>query len=245
MSSDETLFIGVDIPAGGKLFTYAVLDKYGNLAALQRSGTAETFAFIADRPAVIVAINAPPRPNIGLAHHKKTGKNLDMRLAEYQLRERGVKVSMTPSLERNCLPRLQAGFDFHQRFEGLGFSPFPTSGAARQQLETHSHAVFCALLGQTPFPRTSLEGRQQRQLALYEQRLGIRDPMEFFEEITRHKLLKGILPLDHIYTPNELDALAAAYTAYIAGRYPARISSLGDAQEGRIFLPVTDLKDKY
>ena len=245
MSSDATLFIGVDPSAGRKPFTYAALDQYGKLAALQRSGVEETLAFIADQPAAIVAVNTPPRPGAGLLRHEKTGKNLDMRPVEYQLRQRGIKVAGTPSLEANCAPRLRAGFHFHRRLESLGFAPFPASEAPRCWLETHPHAVFCVLLGQVPLPRSSLEGRQQRQLILYEQRLIIRDPMEFFEEVTRHKLLKGILPLEQIYTPDELDALAAAYTAYVAGRHPARMGSVGNPQEGQIFLPIAALKEKY
>ena len=93
--------------------------------------------------------------------------------------------------------------------------------------------------------KPTLEGRQQRQLVLYEQGLGIRDPMEFFEEMTRHKLLKGILPLEQIYSAEALDAIAAAYMAYLAGRHPERLGKLGDAQEGQIFLPVLALKEKY
>jgi hypothetical protein len=90
-----------------------------------------------------------------------------------------------------------------------------------------------------------LEGRLQRQLVLYEQGLGIRDPMDFFEEITRYKLLKGILPIDQIYTIEELDAIAAAYTAYVFGRHPERTIKLGDPDEGQVVLPVAELKSKY
>jgi len=69
--------------------------------------------------------------------------------------------------------------------------------------------------------------------------------MGFFEEITRHRLLKGILPMEQIYTAEELDAIAAAYVAYIAARHPEQVSKVGDDQEGQIILPVTELKAKY
>ena len=78
------------------------------------------------------------------------------------------------------------------------------------------------LLGQLPLPKPTLEGRLQRQLVLFEQDMGIKDPMEFFEEITRHRLLKGILPIECIYTSEELDALVAAFTAYLAVNQPRR-----------------------
>jgi len=69
--------------------------------------------------------------------------------------------------------------------------------------------------------------------------------MDFFEELTRHKLLHGALPLEQVYTPEELDAIAAAYVAFVAGRHPERVLKIGDPQEGQIILPVTQLNAKY
>jgi hypothetical protein len=75
--------------------------------------------------------------------------------------------------------------------------------------------------------------------------LGIPDPMMFFEEVTRHWLRQGVLPLKNIYAAAELDALAAAYTAWQAGLHPDQICHLGDPREGEIFLPVPSLKSWY
>ncbi len=255
MLFDTTLFIGVDPSGGRKPFTYAAIDQHGKLVALKDGEAEDALAFIAGQPGAVVAVNAAPRPNIGLVRQDKldqnlprlgiSGRSLEMRLAEHQLRQHGINVAMTPSRKEFCANWVQAGFDFYRRLESIGFLPYPTPGTSRQWLETHPHAVFCALLGQAPLARTTLEGRQQRQLVLYEQGLGIRDPMEFFEEITRHKLLKGALPLEQIYSVEELDALAAAYMAYVVGRHPERISKVGDEQEGQIFLPIIELKTKY
>jgi hypothetical protein len=255
MSPDPTLFIGVDPSGGRKPFTYAALDQSGRLIALKDGEVEDVQAFIASQPGAIVAVNAPQRPSIGLVQQDKIDQNssvrrtpsrgLAMRLAEHQLRECGINIATTPARKELCAHWVQAGFDFYRRLESLGFLPYPTPGTSRQWLETHPHAVFCVLLGQTPLARPTLEGRQQRQLALYEQRLGIRDPMEFFEEITRHKLLKGTLPVEQIYTAEELDALAAAYMAYVVGCHPERIGNVGDPQEGQIFLPARELKTKY
>lgn len=255
MSTDPTLFIGVDPCGGRKPFTYAALDQSGRLIVLKDGEVEDVQAFIAGQSGAIVAVNAPQRPSIGLVQQDKIAQNppamrvpsrgLAMRLAEQQLHEHGINIAPTPARKELCAHWVQAGFDFYRRLEGLGFLPHPTPGTSRQWLETHPHAVFCVLLGQVPLARPTLEGRQQRQLALYEQRLGIRDPMEFFEEITRHKLLKGALPIEQIYTAEELDALAAAYMAYVAGCHPGRIGTVGDSQEGQICLPVRELKTKY
>jgi len=93
--------------------------------------------------------------------------------------------------------------------------------------------------------RLSLEGRLQRQIILYERGLRIKDPMDFFEEITRYKIAKGIWPMELLYLPEQLDALVAAYTAWLAIEKQGNTTSVGDVQEGQIVLPVTELKDKY
>jgi hypothetical protein len=97
----------------------------------------------------------------------------------------------------------------------------------------------------TPFPKTTLEGRIQRQLVLHEHDLHIPDPMRLFEEITRHRLLQGVMPLQDLYSPGELDALVAAYTAWVAATRPSEALLLGDPEEGQIALPVSELKRHY
>lgn len=251
MSFDPPLFVGIDPCGGRKPFTWAALDKNGRLAALQEGELEDTLAFLSGLSQSLTAVNAPPRPSQGLARQeglpplRAVGRSLEMRLAEHLLRERGINVSLTPARPALCPNWTQLGFDFYRRLESLGFQPYPDSEARLRWLETNPHAVFCALLGQTPLPRPTIEGRLQRQLILYEQGVSIRDPMEYFEELTRHKLLKGLLPLEQVYTPEQLDAFAAATTAWLISRYPERSLRLGDPQEGEIILPVAELKTKY
>jgi predicted RNase H-like nuclease len=85
----------------------------------------------------------------------------------------------------------------------------------------------------------------QRQILLYEHGLRIKDPMDFFEEITRYKLLKGILPMELLYLPEQLDAMAAAYVAWLAVHKREGVFMLGDAKEGRMVLPGKELKERY
>ena len=86
-------------------------------------------------------------------------------------------------------------------------------------------------------PKYSLEGRLQRQIALYDLGLHLSDGMQFFEEITRHRLLLGQLPNDVPYEADELDALALAYTAYLSTARPDSVELLGDADEGQVSVP--------
>jgi predicted RNase H-like nuclease len=69
--------------------------------------------------------------------------------------------------------------------------------------------------------------------------------MDFFEEITRHKMVKGIWPLDLLYLAEQLDAMVAAYTAWMVFNKPDEVLSVGDAKEGKIFLPKKQLKETY
>jgi hypothetical protein len=254
MLSTPTTFIGIDPTAALQPFTFAALDADCRLLALAAGELDEALAFFGRHEAATVAVNAPSAPNIGLVKKKLEAQNpmpghgspgsghhlprgAEMRLAEYELRQRGILLSSTPGRAESCPEWMQLGFMLYHRLAGLGFVPYPAENAPRQWLETHPHAAFCALLGQAPLPKPSLEGRLQRQLALYELGVGVKDPMNFFEEITRRRLLKGILPLEVIHTPEQLDALAAAYTAYAAANHPEELLLVGAPEEGQIVLP--------
>lgn len=253
MLFSKTTFIGIDPSGGRHPFTYAALDEDCQLVALAAGEVEEVLAFLGGQHATVVAINAPRCPNKGLVRKKMELQSLtpghlrgaDMRLAEFELRECGISVSPTSSRPETCAAWMQTGFDFYRKLDGMGFKPFLTENATHQWLETHPHAAFCALLGQLLLPKPTLEGRLQRQLILYEQDMGIKDPMDFFEEITRHRFLKGVLPMEFIYSTEELDALVAAYTAYLTASQPDEVVWIGNKQEGLIVLPVSRLKETY
>ncbi len=118
--------------------------------------------------------------------------------------------------------------DFKRKLGQAGFKPRSKKGNPKQWLETNAQDCFRALIGQNPLHRRTLEGRLQRSAILYEQGLQIRDPVELFEEITRYKLMQGILPLEDIYSSKELDALMAAYVAWMAASSPGQIVVTGE-----------------
>jgi predicted nuclease with RNAse H fold len=253
MLFSKATFIGIDPSGGRNPFTYAALDEACQLVALAAGGVEEVLAFLGGQQATVVAVNAPRCPNKGLVRKRLEKQSLtpgqlrgtDMRLAEYELRKRGINVSPTSSRPETCAAWMQTGFDFYHKLDGMGFKPYPSENATHQWLETHPHAAYCTLLGRLLLPKPTLEGRLQRQLVLYEQDIGIKDPMNFFEEITRHRFLKGILPMEFIYSAEELDAIVAAYTAYLTASRPGDVVWIGNKQEGQIVLPVAELKDAY
>jgi len=130
--------------------------------------------------------------------------------------------------------------DLKKKIIESGFKPYLTSNAPKQWVETNPPECFRSLAGQTLLPRRSLGGQLQRALILYEQGLQIDDPMDFFEEITRHHVLAGVMPTELLYSPAELDALAAASVAWMLVNKPVQVDLTKDLGEGMIVIPRED-----
>jgi hypothetical protein len=105
---------------------------------------------------------------------------------------------------------------FLEKISEAGFKHFSTKDNPRLWIESNADRCF-GVYQSNLFPSRTLEGRLQRGLILYEEGVQIEDPMDFFEEITRHKLLQGVLPTENIYSSRQLDALIMAYVAWLAG----------------------------
>ncbi len=247
-------FIGIDPTAGQRPFSYAALDGDLQMLALGQGDLDDILAFVAGQRQAYVAVNAPVRPNQGLLANPQVrqslnppprpGRWLDFRVAEYLLRQHNIVIPQTSADEQDCPNWMQMGFKLYRRLEALDYLPYRAEEARRQYLEIYPHASFTMLLEVLPFPKHTLEGRIQRQLILYALNINVPDAWLFFEEITRHRLLKGILPADELYSPGELDALVAAYTAWLAANQPDQVCLVGDAREGQIVLP-GELKPRY
>ena len=116
---------------------------------------------------------------------------------------------------------------FKNQIFQAGFQSLSQEDQPKHWLETNAQDCYRVWIGETPLPRRTLEGRLQRALILYEQALRIEDPMEIFEEITRYKLIKGNFRLENLYSSKELDALAAAYLAWMTVNRPEQIVAKG------------------
>ncbi|MCX8025192.1 MAG: DUF429 domain-containing protein [Thermanaerothrix sp.] len=243
ISTTACTYLGIDPGGGRPPFAYAALDADLRLLALGKGRLADVLAFIAGQGCALVAINAPPQPVLaGPPQPVLTGMTPmspapGQRLAERQVRERGWPIYRAPAHLNEAPPWMRRGFALYQRLRDLGYQPYPQPEAARQWLEVPAEAAFTALLGQPLLPAHHLEGRWQRQILLADAGVGIQDPMRFFEEITRHRLRRGQLPLHLIYAPGELNALVAAFTAWLAAHRSDQVILLGDAKGGHVVLP--------
>jgi len=255
MLFNKTTFIGIDPRAGKHPMTYVAFDKELQLLAISSGDIDEIIAFVSGQESAFVCISAPRRPNqnlmkketvrASLAPAPRPGRWLGYRVAEYLLSQINIRTPRTPSAEQECPRWMQTGFSLFRRLEALGYRDYPGDDSPKQIMETYPQAAYTVLLGHKPFPKRSLEGRIQRQLILYEREINLSDPMRVFEEITRYRLLQGHLPLEGLHTPDELDALLSAYTAWLAIMHPEQTTAIGHPAEGQIILPASDLKSGY
>jgi predicted nuclease with RNAse H fold len=253
----EPVFVGIDPTAGDRDMCFAALDEEQRLVALDAGGREKVLAFVAGLEQAVVAVDAPQSPNQGLLLKPEVRRAFNLRpggrtwgqwkVCEYELRRRNIRLYNTPSREADAPRWMIEGFRLYRRLAGLGFRFFVRGEkrSRRAVVEVHPHACFTVLLGRRPFLKHTLEGRLQRQLILFLQGLDLPDPMKSLEEITRHHLLDGQLPLEDLLGHDQLDALAAAHTAYLVGAHPERVCQLGDLEEGLITLPVGEPKGFY
>jgi len=237
--------------------TVAALDNELRIVAMEACDLEQCLATINRLDARVVAVDAPQSPNQGLMLRPDVRLRFNLtpraktwgnwKLCEYELRRRNIRIYNTASSVAASQRWMQHGFMIYEQLKAVGFGMFRAGLPLQERtcVEVHPHACFAALLHRRPLPKNSLEGRLQRQLVLYVEGVDLPYPLTVIEEITRHHLLQGHLPLNGLYTHDQLDALVAAYTAYLVAVKPRRVSQLGDPEEGFITLPAGELEDHY
>jgi hypothetical protein len=243
------VFIGVDVSAAALPYSFAVLDSLNHLVVLKSGQLEDLISTMTGLEAVVITINAPSSLNMGLFSNTEMRQrylpSLEihrrpmMRLCEYELIRRGISnVPHTSNELVHCPAWVKNGFDLYHRLSQMGFQPFTDHGiCSYQYMETYADACFWVFSNQGLLKSRTLEGRLQRQLLLYDLGVPVADAMVFFEELTRHRLVKGILPLDCIHSPGELNALMSAYMARSAVNFPGKVTWVGAVEEGLIIIP--------
>lgn len=252
--SDDIAFVGIDPTAGKRHSTLAVLDGRLRITRLVDMSLDTIAEVVAGYSQVTCAIDAPIAPGKGLmadpSYRRRLGLGPDSstystyRVGEYELRKRGIGLYNTPADPQQAKPWMQEGWKLYDRLRAAGFVEYPHPGQ-RRMFETFPHAAFTALIGRRPYPKSSVRGLLQRQLVLYDEGVGVPDPMITLEEWTRHRIMTGQLTHAGLHSHDELDALMAAYTAFRAEKEPHEVSLLGDPTEGQIVLPQAELRDSY
>jgi hypothetical protein len=238
----DRVFAGLDCSGGASRVTVALLDGRPGKPRLQSIPASEAEAMLLGLDRVSVALGGPvhlPSPKPPEQSGTLRAKWDVARSSERELHRRGIPTRLAPENE-NAAPfwmRIGAGIARDLFQPGFVDSTEANRDNARLLLESHPLGCFTALLGRSPFGRNTLEGRLQRQLVLIRERVDLPDPLEAMEELTAHHLLAGRVPLSGLCLPCELDALAGAFTAWLAWHFPARVEWLGDGEKDRICLP--------
>jgi predicted nuclease with RNAse H fold len=255
--SIHDIYLGIDPTAGRRPATLAALDDDLRVVHLGPIDANGIVAFVESHPGAVVAVDAPQSPKRGLMRRPEVRRRFGLpvrgrtfgewKICEYELRRRNLRITSTPSKAGAAPSWMRAGFALYQRLTRLGFAFFRHGDPppAQMMVEVHPHASFAVLLGHRPLLKANLEGRLQRQMVLYLEGLDLRNPVHTLEEITRQHLLSGSLPLDGLHNHDELDALVAAFTAYLVHQKPSRVCQVGEPKEGLITLPAASLKDRY
>jgi hypothetical protein len=241
-------YIGVDPAPGKRTIHYAALGPDLELLARGQGDLNALLTFLSGHQQAVAAIHGPMQPNHQIltdADRREQylipmskGRPGNMRVAEYTLRQHGLPVFQTPAKSADAPQWMQTSFQLYAKLKKAGFQPGqPEQTASLQFLEVLPELGYRAWLESDILPPNTLLGRLQRQLALYELGLQIPDPMTFFEEVTRFRILQGALPQDQIYTPPQLSALAAAYLAWQSQRQPESLAYVGIAKEGLVAVP--------
>lgn len=257
MFVSDGVFVGIDPTAGERPIHYVAIDGDLKLMNMSEADLEGVLAFMSSLKEAIVAVNSPQtlckgllgRSEIRAAYNLRPGGRTwsKWRVCEFELRRRNIRTYRTPQTLEKARGWIRVGLELHARLDRIGFrvGKVGAGSSDRARIEVNPHASFTAMLGHRPFLKRTLEGRMQRQLVLYLAGLQIPNPLIALEEITRHRLLTGDMPLEDVYHHEFLDAMVAAYTAYLVQLKPEQVTRVGHPEEGWITLPVDQLKDSY
>jgi hypothetical protein len=254
MSNVYQVFMGIDVGMGAHPVTFITLDTSQQVMAIGEGDVHDALAFAAGQTGgALIAINAAAHPNQGRMSRAEIRKTLTppparrkftaLRQVEYEIIQAGMDLPETPSSPEKSLPWVRRGFQLVEKLETVGYKPFAAEDSPQERerrwLEVNADAAIWSLLDVKPLESGTLEGRIQRQVVLRDEGLNVPDAMDFFEEITRYKILKSNLPTKNIFPQAEINAWIAAHTAWLADNEPGRIRRFGEAEEGYIYLPCT------
>ena len=239
---DKFTFIGVHINRQAPHFTYIATDEDFSPLAIDNGDEENLLSYLSGQENSFLAINAPLQLNQGLlqlpSHKSYTrGRKPNIRKVEYELQQYNIEMSHTADQISKCTPDVKFGIRLNEHLNDLGYKTFSSDQSSRMFLETPSNAAFWSLIEGQLIPEEGIIGRMQRQQILFDLELPVPNPMIFFEEITRHKLKIGKIPFKQVLPACELNAWICVYTAHKAWSEPDSLTSMGNSEEGSIYLP--------
>jgi hypothetical protein len=222
--------VGVDVSLGRGLDAALVEDAMVK-ETWTRIGPGQLARLLGEVRPEAVAIDAPPRPGLGLLRDEAErarlpvppapGKHLARRVAEYELSRRGIGSHQTHYDETRLFSWMTAGFETFEAARQAGYPPYLGRGRRdRTAFEVFPYASYVMLAG------CLSPGRRWR--------------LAWRRSVLAEAGLTGMAEDASIDT---VDAACAALTGqrFLGGEG----SSLGDPREGVIVLPVGEVRDHY
>ena len=247
------VYIGVNMAPGKKSIHFAALNPDLETVTLSQGGVQEVLAYLGGQQQAVAALCGPSQPSRGILMDADLreqylipmtkGRPGNMRVAEYLLRQHNLNTSATPQDPADATGWMRVSFSLYKQLQKLGYRQYEAASADRQVVEVAPELAFQAWLPGDVLPANTIHGRMQRQLALYDLGLRIPDPMNFFEEVTRFRILQGQLPNDQVYSTAMIAALAAAYLAWQTKHNPEELTQVGVREEGQIMVPAKLLEN--
>lgn len=235
-------FVGIEPLATSNGFSFVSLDDSLSLLAIGEGTLKDVFSFLIGQKMVKVAIHGPAF--LGTSHSAGLDHQMqdicpakEYRTCEVQLWQKKIPCEFTAAKLGRLSALSRLGYQLIQTLQQYEFSFSNPSAMQRSLIETCPAACYHQLLN-TAIQEEPLLWRFQHQLILHKLHLPVQDPMIFFEEITRHKLLMGKMSLENILIPEEMNAMVSAYTAWLSHYHPEKVTAWGDESDGFLVLPV-------
>ena len=228
MQQTFSVILGVDAASGRRPFTFVALDPNRRLQVVGGGDAVDVLSFAAGQNDALIALSPPWKGG-------KPGDGSAAPLPACRLGSLRQPSLLSENVAPACPPWMRETLDLLCRLQEMGYQPFPHADAPRQWLDTPAETGFRALLSVPPFEAGILEGRIQRQLVLEDLELDVPDAMDFFEEVTRFRLLHSQLPYERVLPQPELNAWMAAAAAWYALHEPARVLTAGSPADGLVY----------
>ncbi|PHV69236.1 hypothetical protein CS063_16870 [Sporanaerobium hydrogeniformans] len=241
MKGEQTIyFMGISIYL--KEFMVAILDGELRICQLTCFGAKEVVNLMEELKPKVIAVDAPYKLSQGLMNNPTYRKTLkkglrghyNKRVCEYELSKRNIQIYSTPqhiAMLRDLKEWMWSGFALYKQIEEASYTLITSLSIEQPQfgfIEVFSHGAYVSLLKHIPNKKETIIGQRERIEVL--EKWGIKG-------VERWLLNKKIM------RPAKLDALVAAYTAYLTAK--GEVSFVGELVEGEIVLPTLVLKETY
>lgn len=245
---ERVVSIGIDPSDERQNYSLAALDEDKNILALSSGRLDDVLSFAAGQTSAVIAVHIPTVPHMdlkrkkGFQHHPQrenrwNAQNEQLSLSGDFTAVRDSMATPTRIPMYRKTETFRKGQALKEHLAKLGYVAYQDKDSVRAYLGTNIEFACFQIISVPLFSGKSLEGRLQRQLLLAECGVNVADPMVFFEEITRFKLLHGNLPFEKIYNSMELNALICSFVAWSIQHSAENMICKADAGTESIWLP--------